>query len=121
MNSHNVKFLRQSVQVTGLGNASFERLLADIARIQALFKRAAGSLLQDEAGMSQFEEFAAIDACYRYFNPRTGRNQEDEYPITVDIDPKGYLKEAAGDLFVHTKENKVWYYEKQKSTAGEIR
>ena len=115
--------MRQSVQVTGLGNTSFENLLADIARIQALFKRAAGPFLQDEAAVSQFEEFAAIDASNRYFNPRTtsGRNQEDECPITSDIDPKGYLKKAAGDLFVHTKENKVRYYEKHKGKAGEIR
>ena len=36
MNSRNAKFLRQSVQVTGLGNTSFDRLLANIARIHAL-------------------------------------------------------------------------------------
>ena len=121
VNSRNAKFLRQSVQVTGLGNTSFKRLLADIARIQALFKRATGPFLQDEASVSQFEEFPAIDASNRYFNPRTGRNQVDECPIMADIDPKGYLKKAAGNLFVHTEENKVRYYEKHKGSAGDIR
>lgn len=121
MNSRNAKFLRQSVQVTGLGNKSFDGLSADIARIQALFKRATGPYFQDEAAMSQFEEFLAIDASNRYFNARTGRNQEDECPITADIDPKGYLTKAAGNLFVHTEENKVWYYEKHKGSTGEIR
>jgi hypothetical protein len=113
--------LRQSVQVTGLGNTSFDRLSEDIARIQALFKRAIGPFLQDEAAVSQFEEFAAIDASNRYFTPRTGRNLKDERPITADIDPKGYLMKAAGDLFVHTEENKVRYYQKHEGSAGEIR
>jgi hypothetical protein len=121
VNSHNTKFLRQSVQVTGLGNTSFDGLSADFARIRALFKRAIGPFLQDDAVMSQFEEFAAIDASNRYFSPRTGRNQEHEHPITADIDPKGYLAKAAGDSFVHTEENKVWYYEKHEGSAGEIR
>ena len=121
MNSHNAKFLWQSVQVTSLSNPSFKRLLGDIACIHALFKRATSSLLQDEAGVFQFEEFAAIDASNRCFNPRTWRNQEDECLIMADIDPKGYLKKAAGDLFVHTEENKVWYYKKHKNSAREIR
>jgi hypothetical protein len=120
VNSRNTKFLRQSVQVTGLGNTSFDRLSADIARIQALFKRAIGPFLQDEAAVSQFEEFTAIDASNRYFTPRTG-NQEDGCPITADIDPKGYLMKAAGDSFMHTEENKVRYYEKHEGSAGEIR
>jgi hypothetical protein len=121
MNSRNTKFLRQSVQVTGLGNESFNSLSADIARIQALFKRATGPLLQNEGAVSQFNEFLAIDASNRYFNSRTGRNQVDECPITADIDPKGYLTKAAGDSFVHTTENKVWYYKKHQGSAGEIR
>lgn len=70
--------------------------------------------------MSHFEEFAAIDASNRYFNPRTG-SQEIECPIAADIDPMGYLKKAAGNLFVHTEENKVRYYEKHKCSSGEIR
>ena len=114
-----MKYLRQ---VTGLGNTSFENLLADIACIQALFKRATGPFLWDEAAVSQFEEFAAIDASNHYFNSRTtsGRNQEDECPITSYIDPKGYLKKAAGNLFVHTKENKVWYYKKHKGKRNQV-
>lgn len=121
MNSRNAKFLRQSVQVTGLGNASFDGLSADIALIQALFKRAIGPFFQDEAAVSQYEGFLAIDASNRYFNPRTGRSQGDECPITADIDPKGYLKKAAGDLYVHTEENKVHYYEKHNGSAEEVR
>ena len=121
VNSWNAKFLRQSVQVTGLGNTLFDRLLVNIACIHALFKRATGPFLQDEAGVSYFKDFAAIDTSNRYFNPKTWRNQEVECPITANIDPKGFLKKAASNLFVHTEENKVYYYEKHKSSSGEIR
>jgi len=28
------------------------------------------------------------------------------------MDPKGYLRKAAGTTYIHTKENKVYYFEK---------
>lgn len=82
-----------------------------MARIQAIFKRAVGSQLRDEAGFSQQDGFTAIDASNRYFSLRTESNQNDECLITHEIDPKGYLKKAAGTMYIHTEENKVHYYE----------
>ena len=105
MNSHNIKLLRQSVRITGYGNESFEKLTADVARIQALFKRAIGPQSQDEAELSQHDGFTAIDASNRYFTPRTERNQNNECAITDEMDPMGYLKKAAGNKYIHTEEN----------------
>jgi hypothetical protein len=121
MNSHNIKFLRQSVRITGYGNESFENLTADVARIQALFKRAIGPQFQDEAGLSQHDGFTAIDASNRYFTLRTERNQNDEHAITDEMDPMGYLKKAAGNKYIHTEENKVHYFEMCEDSARGLR
>ena len=120
-NSNNTKFLKQSVQITGFGNQIFEQLTSDIARVQTIFKRAIGPQLQDESGLSQHDGFMAINASNRYFSIRTGRHQDDECLITEEMDPRGYLKKAAGMKYVHTEENKVHYFEMCEDSTGETR
>ena len=116
--TNSAKFLKQSARITGYGNETFGRLTTDIARIQALFKRAIGPQLQDKAGLSQHDGFMAIDASNRYFTLRTEKNQEDERTITNEMDPKGYLKKAAGNAYIHTEENKVRYFEMCENIGG---
>ena len=89
-----------------------------MARVFAIFKRAMGPQLQDDVGTSQEEEFTAIDTSNRYFTARKGENQEPECLITDDMDPKGYLRRAAGTTYVHTEENKVYYFEKLQNETG---
>ena len=120
-NSNSTKFLKQSVQITGYGNQTFEKLTSDIARVQAIFKRAIGPQLRDELGLSQQDGFTVIDASNRYFSIRTGTHQDDECFITEEIDPRGYLKKAAGTKYVHTEENKVYYFETSEDSSGERR
>lgn len=92
-----------------------------MARIQAIFKRAIGPQLQDEGGFSQQDGFTAIDTSNRYFSLRTGNNQYNECLITHEIDPKGYLRKAAGTMYIHTEENRVHYYEMCEDNTGEMR
>jgi hypothetical protein len=120
-NSYNTKFLKQSARITGYGNRSFEKLTTDIARIQAIFKRAVGSQLQDEGGFSQQDGFMALDTSNRYFSLRKESNRDDECLITHEIDPKGYLRKAAGTTYIHTEENRVHYYEMCADSTGETR
>ena len=109
-NSRNTRFLKQSVQITGYGNDSFEKLTTDLAKICAIFRRAAGPQLQDIGSTSQEDGFTAIDASNPYFSVRSGRKQGKERSITDDMDPKGYLRKAANTMYVHTEENKVYYH-----------
>jgi hypothetical protein len=112
-NSRNTRFLKQSVQITGYGTQSFDKLTTNMARIYAIFKRTIGPQLQDEAGFSQEDGFVAIDASNRYFTDRfRSRNQDVECAISDEMDPKGYLRKAAGTTYIHTEENKVYYFEK---------
>jgi len=46
------------------------------------------------------------------------KNQEDERTITNEMDPKGYLKKAAGNAYIHTEENEVRYFEMCEDIGG---
>lgn len=63
----------------------------------------------------------AIDTSNRYFTLRTERNRTDECIITDEMDPKGYLKKAAGNTYIHTEENRVHYFQMCNDNVGGIR
>jgi hypothetical protein len=37
------------------------------------------------------------------------------------MDPKGYLKKAAGNTYIHTEENRVQYFEMFEDNTGALR
>ena len=93
-----------------------------MARIHAIFKRAIGPQLQDEGGgFSQQDRFTTIDTSNRYFSLRTGSYKDEECLLTHEMDPKGYLRKAAGTTYIHAEENRVHYYEMDKDRTGETR
>ena len=92
-----------------------------MARIHAIFKRAIGPQLLDESEFSQQDGFTVINTSNRYFSVRTESNQDDECLITQEMDPKGYLRKAAGAKYIHTDENRVHYYEMSEDSTGEAR
>ena len=59
-----------------------------------------------------YEDFPAIDIANWYFMPRDGADCEEIWPLTAEVDPNGYLAKVAGSTYVHTEENKVYYFEK---------
>ena len=110
--SKEVKYLHQSATLTAFGNPVFNKPIESIAAIFAVFKRAIGDRLSEGPVYSMYEEFPAIDVSNRYFTPRGGANSEEIQPLTTEVDPNGYLAKAAGSAYVHTEENKVYYFEK---------
>jgi hypothetical protein len=65
-----------------------------------------------------YEEFPAIDVANRYFTPRGSADSKEIQPLTAEVDPNGYLAKAAGTTYVHTEENKVYYFEKAIDGKG---
>jgi hypothetical protein len=106
------KHLRQSATLTAFGSLVFNKPIENIAAIYALFKRAVGDNISESAVYSTYEDFPAIDVGNRYFTPISGADTEEIRPLTAEVDPYGYLAKAAGTTYVHTEENKVYYYEK---------
>ena len=107
-----MKYLRQSATLTAFGNTVFNKPIESIAAIFAIFKRAVGDHLSESVVYSMYEDFPAIDVANRYFTPRGSANSEEIQPLTSEVDPHGYLAKAAGSTYVHTEENKVYYFEK---------
>ena len=117
--SKKVKHLRQSATVTAFGHSVYDDLIANIATIHSLFRRAVGDCLTEESVNSTFEEWPAVDASNRYFTPKAAARLEDVRPIGRDVDPYGSLSKAASSSFVHTEENKVYYFQRKESTNGD--
>ena len=113
-----VKYLRQSTTLTAFGNPAFDKPIKNIAAIHAIFKRAVRDNLSENAVYSMFEDFPAINVANRYFTPRSSADSEEIRPLTAEVDPNGYLARAAGSTYVHTEENKVYYFEKAGDGRG---
>ena len=128
--SKKVKYLRQSATVTAFGHPVYDGLVANIAIIHSIFRRAVGDHLIErravgdhliEEGInSMFEEWPAIDVANRYFTPKAVACLEDIWPIGIDVDPFSSLNRAASSLFMHTEENKVYYFQRKESTNGDM-
>ena len=114
-----MKYLRQTVSITGMGNAAFDNTAVNLAQIHAIFKRTIGNQLEEHAVHSDFKGHKAIDASNRYFTPRDGKRDIESIPLGSDVDPYGFLLKAAGNTYVHTKDNKVYYYQKGANKKGE--
>lgn len=117
--SKKVKYLRQCATVTAFGHPVYDDLIANIAIIHSIFRRATGDRLSEECVNSMFEEWPAIDVANRYFTPKAVARSEDIRPIGIDIDPFGSLSKAASSSFVHTEENKVYYFQRKESANGD--
>ena len=114
-----VRYLRQSATVTAFGHSVYDRLIANIAIIHSMFRRAVGECFTEDCVNSTFEEWPAIDAGNRYFTPKAVACSENVRSIGIDIDPFGSLNKAASSLFVHTEDNKVYYFRRRESANGE--
>lgn len=100
-----------------MGNATFDDAAVNLARIHATFKRAVGNQLEEDAVHSEFKGYKALDTSNRYFTPRNGRSEG--IPLGIEVDPYGSLQKAAGNAYVHTEDNKVYYYQKGVNKGGE--
>ena len=75
--SKKVRYLRQSATVTTFGHPFYDGLVANIAIIHSIFRRAAGNCLTEEDISSVFEEWPAIDVANQYFTPKAVARSED--------------------------------------------
>jgi hypothetical protein len=101
------------------GHSVYNGLIANIAVIHSIFRRAVGDRLAEECVNSMFEEWPAIEVANRYFTPKAVARLEDIRPIGADIDPFGSLHKAASSSFVHTEENIVLYFQRKDGTSGD--
>lgn len=102
-----------------MGNETFNEAIVNLARIQAIFKWTIGNQLGEDPVYSEFKGYRALDTSNRYFTARDDRSENDSIALGTEVDPHGFLQQAAGSAYVHTTDNKVYYYEKSVSKDGE--
>ena len=113
-----MKYLHQTATLTAFGSPVFDKPIENIAEIYTIFKRAVGDNLSQSAVFSTYKYFPAIEVSNQYFTPRSGANSKEIHPLTAEVDPNSYLEKVAGSAYVHTEENKVYYFEKTGNGQG---
>lgn len=99
----------QRVVLTGYDQIPFQDSLKAITNINATF--------EVEVPDDQFEPFETLEVdgltCLkftnRYLTPKDSAGGHQILSLD-DVDPRGYLKRAAGPRYVHTEENVVQYF-----------
>lgn len=120
--TNHVRYLRQSVTLTGLQTPTFEKILNTIAEIHTLFGRSVGmSKLEECGGITSYKGMPAVELSNRYFTPRNSTTGGDEIPLSADIDPHGYLSDAAGTGLFHSEENTVSYFERHITNGDDYK
>ncbi|PPQ74218.1 hypothetical protein CVT24_001132 [Panaeolus cyanescens] len=108
---HTKKYLRQQVQITGLGGIQFDHAINKIREIYLKFADKLDEKLLHPWRPDSFNSFPAINAATRYFTPTRMAASSTSVAFASYVDPDGRLKQAMGSEFIHTMENRVEYYE----------
>ncbi|KAK0218415.1 hypothetical protein EDD85DRAFT_961684 [Armillaria nabsnona] len=90
-----LRFLSQSITITGFGGHSFDHAIKAIKEIQRTGER--------EFHQGQLQEWSPSKA-------QSKSEQEIGTPIGQDVDPRGVLARLAGSNLIHMEENGVNYY-----------
>ena len=113
-----VRYLQQRVSITGIGNETFDEAVVNLTKIQAIFKQTISDQVGEDPLYSDYKGYRALNASNQYFTPRDDRSKNNSTPLGIDVDPHNYLQQAAENGYIHTSDNKVYYYEKGVSKDG---
>lgn len=106
-----MKYVRQSVTLTGFGGATFDDALEGIVAVQAKLSKSMGQdqLLPWTPG--KYDDSSTISASCRYFTSNQG-HADDSVPIDATIDPYRLMAAVDKNKFKYTKDNVVGYYKR---------
>lgn len=121
MQKEKTRFLSQSVRLVGLGSNRFDDAVAAIKEIQVMGEREFREGEMEERKPTTAKEFITVDLSNRYFRPRNSTNEEEEIPISQDIDPASILAKMAQRRWIHTEDNVVRYYRGMMDDEGKKR
>ncbi|KAF8333312.1 hypothetical protein F5887DRAFT_1080341 [Amanita rubescens] len=117
--SKQLRYIRQSVALTGLGTEQFGLAIKSLTDIYAFFSRFVPiDKLQPNNIVDRYGEHASIECYNRYFSMRKDLPDSKPVPFGKDIDPKGILTRVAGTTYIHADINVVRYYERIESEGN---
>ncbi|KAH7907847.1 hypothetical protein BJ138DRAFT_1116335 [Hygrophoropsis aurantiaca] len=115
-----MRHIRQSVTLTGLGHQVFEQAVTTLYGINTLLERLEPPGTVEKWKPSDYAGFTAINLQNRYFTPKRFANGLPSIPFDDMNDSNRYLRSCNNPDFVHTEENNVEFYASAKAGAEKI-
>lgn len=112
-----VKYMRQSVRITGLDQPIFSKMIEAIAGVQNLFARQVDKNNIIEWAPSTYTSYQAIEVYNRYFTYRNDDPRGPSVPLGRQVDPTGKLAAMAGNDLFHSEDNIVLYRTKPSGST----
>ncbi|PBK80325.1 hypothetical protein ARMGADRAFT_949743, partial [Armillaria gallica] len=105
-----LRFLSQSITITGFNSMTFDDAINALKEIQHTgeWEFHQGQLLKWTP--NQLQGYDVLELLNRYLRSQSKTERETGILIDNNVDPKGILARLAGNTMVHTKENVVRYY-----------
>ncbi|KAJ7580418.1 hypothetical protein C8J56DRAFT_1103491 [Mycena floridula] len=110
-----IEFQKQTLRISGYGSQRFEQGVQQLYEIINQFKHSyTGPVDTDQ------EPDGLIEASNRFFMRRNDMGSLTSLNLGPDMDPYGYLAEAAGHDYVHTEDNQVTCFRKTSTGSGKV-
>ncbi|KAF7967771.1 hypothetical protein HWV62_33181 [Athelia sp. TMB] len=106
----NPRFMKQSVRVTGFGNAEFERAVNGAAQLAIFMQKNIEPGSVDSWCPDRFQTWSALEFTNRYFVRQNVEGDMIAIEFGRNVDNDGLLTKIAGEEWVHTEENRVSYF-----------
>ena len=104
-----IKYMHQSVRITGLDEPNFAKVIETIAGVQNMFAHRVDKNNINEWAPSTYMSYQAIEVYNRYFTYRNDDPSAPSVPLGRHVDPTGKLVAMAGNDLFHSEDNVVLY------------
>jgi len=120
--TNRIRFLRQSVTLTGFGTETFEAGIKSLLSVHDYFDRhlPKGKLTECTI-IDQCDKHLGIHMTNRYFTNRRESRAAETVEFGTEVDPQGILAGLVSDQFLHTEQNEVKYYDRSVGKGGMIK
>ncbi|KAH7907989.1 hypothetical protein BJ138DRAFT_1116223 [Hygrophoropsis aurantiaca] len=114
-----LRHMRQSITITGLGQSSFDSAVSSLYALQPLLARTAPPGAMEKWQPGEYKNVVSLDIQNRYFTLRRYADGAEKINFDDSVDPDGFLEDNNSRDLIHTEDNKVEYY--ASATAGAVK
>jgi hypothetical protein len=120
--SNRIRYLRQSVTLTGFGTPTFENGIKGLLQVHELFDRHVPENKLDECSIvDKCDDFLGVHLSNRYFSSWHENPTGAHIPFAPMVDPSGFLTSLVKTQYFHGEQNVVKYYNRSVDSRGVIK
>ena len=116
--NHYAGIIWQYMAILELNIKVFNQILDGLGKIHRFFEDSLPNKWLQPIIPLIIEDNVAMACHTRYFHPTCYCRSATALPFGPGIDPKGYLEQLQGTLYIHTKDNVVQYLGKKSDERG---